>query len=99
MPPVLENRNEDAMKTDIQNPVIIRVGSHRARETMHRVLGEKLKGHYRMSPNPAKITDGHDYYVLTHEQWEKVCSIKGITRAPRAITVDELGARWMDDGK
>jgi hypothetical protein len=77
--------------------VIIRVGSHRARETMHRVLGVKLRGHYRMSPNPRKITDGHDYYVLTPEQWGKVCSIKSITRAPKAITVEELGARWMQD--
>jgi hypothetical protein len=82
------------MKTDIQNPVIVRVGSHRARQEMHRVLGEKLRGHYRMSSNPRKITDGHDYYVLTHEQWTKVMNVKMITLAPKSVTVEELGARW-----
>jgi hypothetical protein len=82
------------MKTDIQNPVIVRVGSHRAREAMHRALGVKLRGHYRMSSNPRKITDGHDYYVLTPEQWEKVKGVKMIARAPKSVTVEELGARW-----
>lgn len=82
------------MKTDIENPVIIRVGSHRARHTMHQVLGDKRVGAYRLTPGTKRITDGHDYYVLTEEEWEKVKGIKMVTRAPKKITVDDLGRRW-----
>ena len=74
--------------------VIIRVASHRARETMHRVLGVKLKGHYRLTPGTKRITDGHDYYVLTPGQWELVKGIKSISEAPRTIRKEDLGKRW-----